>query len=366
MGKIIFVYPVVKNSAVGRHNSTVVRRSDGHTISRKNGRSAGIQIPLVFEKDSRTNRFITGLDKFTANPFFKDSNPNWGQLPNIWNDEKTRLENQEEITIQEFYEITDRVPKGTYTNISGNKNMAQLALNKKAFDKQEPTFLDEFTYYFPTDMCTVLDSTQGSRSRLAIHLVENSKLVAKDKASVNEDKHLFYIGKAQEDNEAKKAKRIVLQKGYSISEKLEQIHDSFTRYQFAVLFNLTNDLEITDSNVIHYLSNYFWEEKVLNQPSKLERIKKAIKLYKLYQEDMEAFQIEYLHKQAMNTRVFRIEAGKTFWVTKREIQNLYDLGVNLRNIKERFKKELEVHDPNDADNMYVLLINDLKERGVRI
>lgn len=366
MGNILFVYPVLKTSVVGRHNSIAVRRSDGHTIQRKNGRSAGIQIPLVFEKDSQTNLFISGLEKLVPNPFHTDANPNWANFPPSWSTEKERIESQEEITLQEYYEILDRVPKGTYTSMSGNKNMAQLSLNRKAYDQQTPTFLDEFTYYFSTDTCNVLDTNNGKRDRFAIQLCKNSKFIAPNKESVNEDKHLFYIGKAQEDNEQKKLKRNILQKAISIFGKLEEEHDSFTRYQFAILLDLTADVEIPDSNIVHYLSNYVWEDKVLNQPDKLVRARKLINLYKKYQDDFDAFSIDYLYKQALVSRVFRTEAGKTYWVTKREIQNLYDLGTSVKNIKARFQKELEVHDPNDTENMYVLLTNDLKNRGVRL
>lgn len=364
---IIDLQPVKANSAVGRHTSTVVSRSDGRVIERGTHKVSGSNIPISFERDSITGNYKCGLEELVSNPWHKDNNPNWGELPSTWLSEKDFLLEQEDITLQTYLEILDGKPKGTYTSVPGTFLMTDLYVNKGLFEKQKETELDRFTFYVSATTGATLDSKNGQRDRLAILAIQNHSLVAKDAQSVNPDIHHFYIGKAEEKTEQNKTSRRSLTAGFSALENLENDKSTFERYQVSVILGLVEDAELSPSNVSNLLSDYVWESKHRSKTSQIVRAGNIVRTFNLLENDNLAFQIEYLVKMAFNTKVLRQQGGKVYWSSQRDKENLYNLGSNLKGIKKSFLNDLETYDPEiDTDNMYGLLIEELKIKGVNI
>ena len=361
----MYLVPVWTHSAQQR-SEHLVETSSGRTTTRKNHKAKDVNVPLCFEKDATTGKLKTGFEKLELNPWYgRDTKDLHQELKSRWKSEAEYLSKEEYIPVQMRLEIIDNAEKGEYTSDSGVLSMTDVYLNKDRMKTCIPNFLDSFTYYLSFDGVNVLDESRGKRDRLAVYLMKNSSLVAPSREEVNMDRHMFYIGGEEDAIEQKTRKRRKFQSGIAKLEILETEYDSFVSYQFAIILLSSSIGDLSPTVVRNDLQDYIFEEKLHRLGSRDERIDKFGKLFLLFKENNDEFEIRYLLKQAEKSYVFFTAQAKTFWKSQKGNAR-YDLGTSSERIVKRFMQEMEVADPNDMENMYNILIADLETAKVRL
>lgn len=365
----LYVVPLYGTSVL-RRNEAMYTMPNGTVIRKESNKAGGVKIPVQFAKDTNTNKVLTGLNEMVDNPWHETMKPDYNQLGNNWKHKESWLKSQEKISKQVEIEIYYDLTEGTLNDSSGVKTMGQLhTAPKRELENQKPTMLDNFYFPFEYDHITTLESTKSLEHALAIQAVKNNpKLVALSKDVANYTIHKFYIARENDDLDTIKSERRKVQKAISKLDNLLTNHTEYTQFQMAINLELTKD-KLVPSQVEHLLEDFLWIQKKTNQGTVSERTRKFNEMYSLLERSAEAFEIEYMVRQALNKGIFKIAKGDSeiYWPNKKGLDNFYNLGRNFNVIKKRLMQDRGNYDESiDTDNMYGMLYADLEAHNVRL
>lgn len=356
----IFVISVQRPSAQGRSHYEY-RGSDGSSLSLSRTRARGAVVPVKFHRID--NRLITGLEQNVTNPFkgLECKASNW---LNNWK----AIEDADELSLQQVYEIKDNAVPGTYTSIVTTPTMIQaMNAGTKLVERieNERTYLENFTCYLEEGVNVF--SAETERGRWTIQLCKNHPIVAKSGNEVNHDLHEFYIGEEEEAVKEKVEKRNTVMVGLSNLGTLVKNYPHFTQQQVMTILKL-NYADTSEKTTLSNLQEYVFEDRKTGLGTQVERIENFNKLYELLEKEPDRVYIKYLVEQAIKNYVILLEGGKYIWRSQKGIDNFYSLGVKGHTVENLFLQEYELYDPKDPnpDNAYFKLTNELKGFGVKI
>ena len=369
MKKKAYIVPVYGTSVL-RRNESKVQLDNGIVIEKKSHKAGGIDIPVPFRKEPGTNKMITGLDELVENPWHEDMKPDYVNLGSYWRDKENYLKSRESITLQEYLEIEYNLKPGTLDDTSGVKTMAELHLKpRREFENQKPSMIDDFYKRFSFDHITTLDAGKSLEDALAIQLAENQpSIFAPNRESVNKNKHSFWIAYEEDDIEVIRTERKQMQKAVSQLEDMQTNNSDFTLYQMSVILEIIKG-NATTKQVNSALEDYLWMPKKTEYGTQSTRVLKFKERYNLLKKDAVAFEVEYMFRQALNSGVFKINKADNsiYWTSQRGVDNFYNLGRNIKNIKGRIYKERASFDEAlDTDNMYGMLYEDLQNNNIKL
>ena len=358
IGKNIFLIPVERSSPQGKDRSMI--EIGNRARPRRANRPAEAQYPLSFEIDHTIKMVRSGMDGMITNPYSDAS-----ELPVRWKEHASEVLDKKELTVQEYMEILNNVPKGTYNPISTVYSMAEVQADRKKLVESKNTALTSFTYYLDFNNITPL-SWANPKDRLAIFAAYMSQKIANSKAEVSPSHHEFYIANESDTLDKKQEIRRTKTQAVSLLSKVLE-SNVFVQYQFAVLLKIGRG-EMTQMQIDDELSSYVWSDKKINDLSSRERIRNFMELYEYYQTKPDKFYIDYLVEQAKNTGVFRLSNNKFYWISQRDSNEaLYDLGYNLDKFKSKLKEEKELLTAEtEDDNIYHMLLTDLDKKQTRL
>lgn len=364
--RTIYVLHVERQSVQGRHNYSVDLGS-GTQVSLGRVRAKGIKIPFGFVKRKGTNILDTGLDVMIENPYYsRDLNELDQEFKpgSNWVDKYDSIKDREQIDKQTYYEILDNVPQGYYTSVCNMRTMVEIGADAQALRDSHPTFLEKFSVFLNEGVNTFPSTSQ--RGRLGQLVCERHPKIANSRDLINPDYHEFYIGSAEEATIEKNRKIDKVMDAIADLREVQRNYSQFTSYQLAVVLDLLQG-DSSDATVELTLKDYIWESKKTNKGKQEERLSNFRDKYDLLKNDPDRLYIQYLIKQALNTGVFLTSGTRhIMWPNKKGIDNLYDLGTNMKKIERMFFEQLELYDPSiDADNWFADLERELKMKGVR-
>lgn len=360
----IYVLPVEVESVQGR-NTAMVDVPGNRQVTRKYNKSSGIQVPIPFERDPTTKKLRTGLEEMVDNKYHGEGNPLLEELPSNWQQYKEEISSKERITLQTEIEIFGNLPKGSLTSDSQVPLMSEVMVNPKLIKESKSNMLDEFIYYLPANNMHVLDANKNFRDCLGILAIMNSSKVAKDRGSINSNKHLFFVSTAEEGMAMVSQQRNKLTSTIARLDALLKNTTPNERFKFAINLGLIRKTNEIDSLVTPAIEDYVWEDKKYADLTKAERLTKFNMLCDEFQKDKDKFECNYLYQMANITRVLRIVTGHIYWTSQREMNpNLYDLGTSQTAVIKRLIDSKKSYDPIDVDNIWALLNNELKRSGV--
>lgn len=366
--KVLYVLPVERQSAQGRHNYSV-DLSNGTRVSIGRSKAKGINIPVGFVRNG--GKLQTGLDEILDNPFYGlDINevPDEDKPGSHWVDKFKEISGREKIDKQTLYEYLDNVPQGTYTSKVGRSTMAEIGANLQQFLREQETFLEGFSIYLHEGTNRFEDSSQ--RGRLGILICENHPKISRSRDLVNPDEHEFYIGSEEEAVVLKNRKIDKVMDAVADLKILRRDHPAIDSYMVAVVLDLVKG-DVKPSTMELLLKDYIWEPKKTNFGTQEERIMKFNDSYELLKDNPDRFYIRYLMKQALNSGVFLVSGARhLMWPNKKGYPNLYDLGTNYQKVENMFLEQYKLFEPMDnpdqePENWYRDLENDLKMRGIK-
>ena len=367
--EILYVIPLYGTSVLKR-NEAMYTMPNGNVIRKESNKAGGVKIPVQFAKDNNTHKLITGLDEIVDNPWHEDMKPDYNKLGSNWKLKEDRLKSLSKISKQTLLEIYYDLTEGSLSDKSGVKTMGQLHLEpRREFENQKPTMLDSFFYPFDYDHITTLDSSKSLDEALAIQAVKNNpKIFASSKDMANITVHKFYLAREDDDLDTIKTERRKVQKAVVKLDKLFTKYTEYTQYQMAINLELTRD-KVTPSQAEQLLEEFIWNQKKTNQGTIIERTRKFNEMYSILERSSEAFEIEYMVRQALNKGIFRIAKGDSniYWPNKKGADNYYNLGRNFNTIKKRLMQDRKNYDESiDTDNMYGMLYEDLSDENIRL
>jgi len=358
IGKNIFIIPVPQSSAQEKDRAIIT--AGNRSRPRGANRPSEAQFPLGFQIDHSIKMVKSGMDGTITNPYTSADD-----LTPRWKDRAEEVISKDELSVQEYLEILNNVPKNTYDPVSKVFNMAEVQSDRRKLAQSNHTTLSSFNYYLDYNNITPLYWVRP-KDRLAIFAAYMSQKIANSRSEVNPSHHHFYIGNENDSLDKKKEIRRSKTKAVSLlNEVLES--NVFLQYQFAVLLKLGRG-EMTRNAIHDELSNYVWADKRINNKGNRERINDFVDLYNQLKEQPEKFYIDYLISQAINSRVFTLSDNTFYWLSQRDKNEaLYKLGYNLDKFKAKLKEEKELLTPEtEDDNIYHMLVSELEAKQVRL
>lgn len=367
--KIIFVNPVHRIPTQGRDKQvfTTIDPKTGEAIpsyGMNKTKEFGTATTLSFQFNPTTNRLQTGLDVSVANPFYQlepSEVVDKYSLSHYWKEQLPFIVNKKEIKKQTLYEIYDDVAPGYYTS-----EVTGTIFNLKRFkDIPQPNYLQSFSITLYDGPNRFTDETP--RGRLAIQLIENHSVIAKNKNSANSGMHMFYVSELHEAERENAKKQDIIDEATWEKVNLQKNGSDYMNYKISCLLTTNSGRpliqgEESREGVKNALSTY------LNDKShQMENIDKFLKLINMLKEKeaKERLDIMYLIQQAVNTKVMDIKNGYYIWNSKRGVPNMekhnnYDKLVSL------LQNESKVWNPKDPSvtNWYGDLYNEVKDKGI--
>jgi len=367
----IFVNPVQRTSAQGRHQQVYTVRADsGELVASQQmhkTREIGTGATLQFQFNPETNRYETGLDTMVTSPLkgrsVEDVMQEFG-LSQSWQHLLGKLVEQDKILKQTLFEISDATEPGYYTSEAKTGNL----LSRNLKDTAPPTFIQTFKFILYDRPNRITDETP--RGRVAIQLMKINQKVANSLNIVNSAIHDWYISEENEAELEKAKKRDIIETAIYHIQNIKREQAPFVAYQTAILCKDKNGDpivkgEVSDLTVKNALSGFVSDDN----PAQMDNIEKFEVIFELLQtrEGLDRFSIMYLIQQAINTNVISMRDGYYIWNSK------ISSGENVSKFTDHDKlvsfllKEKSVYDEDNKEvtNWYGELLNEVKLKNIR-
>lgn len=370
---VLFINPVPRESAQGRHKQQYVSidPKTGRLIDSKTmGKVAedNVTHTYSFEINPNTNKLQTGLDELIKNPYkgmeVTKVMSDYG-LTAEWRDVLEDLVKQDRIKLQTDFEIKANVNPGFYTDeVKGGGNLFNRGWGTAKWD-QEKTFLQDFKMVLYPRPNRISDETP--RGRLLMQLAKNQYRIAKDRNSINNSIHNFFISEENESAVLLNQKKERISEAYFHYYKLIKQETPYRRYQLCCLLkdvkgnNIVKG-EIADEKVQAALSSYIDADNT-NQMQNIDYFIDKVEMLDS-PELAVRFEIEYLVQLALNNHVMTTLDGYLVWHSKSDKENLSkftDVDKLVSFLIDEFKK----YNPKDEDvtNWYKELYDEVKLKG---
>lgn len=322
----IIVYPVQKTSVQKRHLEPAlgVKNEGGHYEIVERGikpyfRAEGYT-PIKFMIDRNTGKYKTGLEEIVTNDLYNleydDVKAKYSLGPE-W-DKNGLLEGilkREKIDLQTLYEIFDGQNPGTYNNEVPNSMIAFVTGAQRT--QREANFISKEQYTLYTKGSNTF-TTETSRGRLAIQCIKNQPSIALSKAEINESTHDWYIGVANEAEYDKARMNELVNDAIFEYETLKRKYSPFDVYRVAVqLYDYQTKLRIIQGDV----NETVIQDRInahIKTPTKYqeENINLFLDKVKLFYDDADRFNMNYLVQQGLNTKILKEANGEFLWVSQ--------------------------------------------------
>lgn len=362
--KTIFVNPVPRQSVQGRDKQTY-NVLTGNSLSKSQmnkTKEFGVGSEYSFLIDFNRNKLVTGLDQTISNPFFEvDSNviKTTYNLSSNWTKERLEeISSSEDLKKQTYFEILDDVVEGFYTSEVGD-NMFKT----RNLDTAKPSsFLEQFKIILYDRPNPFKDDTP--RGRLAIQLIQNSPLIAKDRNSYNSAYHHFYISEENEsERETKKKQQLIKTATYHL-HKLEIETPEYIE-KIARIMKFKDGRPIVKGNVKPLVLNNTLSNFILsNSPQRAYNMNQFIKAVKLLDsvDGIKSLDVKYLIQRAINTNIIGVRDGYYIWHSQISDPNVYKFKDKNKLFSFLFKEFETYNEESDHTNWYGILLNELKPK----
>lgn len=347
MTQKIYIKPVPRTSVLGitTKSSDYIEGFDKNgqktmipatraAIKRNGAKVTTMALPVSWE----TNKFkVFDTTTKADNPYFNSEEP----IPSNWLQNEPMLRKSQYITWQMFYELKHNVLPNTYTQ-------DRHFFDRQQDRKQKYNYLESLSKSF-YDGITILDLDLAEDEIWYLAFKESAKSVDSKFAINIEDAQnkphaLFYIVDEQLED-AQVLNEFALED--EAMAKFNELKTKFTpisRYQFAVLLDLTTTHAISDEKITTLIRSYLTKGQKRETTAQRHESEKIYKTFlRYYDEFVDAnkradFNARYLIKEGVNREVLRKKENEYVWLPKGENNTPESLGREeslMKKLKDR-------------------------------
>ncbi len=376
--KTIWVNPVPRTSAQGRHNQVytmnmnLITGVEGGLIPSKRmnkNKEFGIAETFHFPIDPLRQKLVTGLDKSIENPF-KDlvvqniiTNYN---LSEEWRTILNNLVTRDNINKQTYFEIKHSV-NPNYYNSEVKYFMSNMPQDMSLFDK-ERTFLQDLKLVL-YDRPNPFDNS-SPRQELLMEMVYALPKIANSKMDINPSLHSWYISEENEEEaQVARRKEIIEEASYNM-HILKREYGDFRAFQMASILLDNYGQPIVKGKVgadlVSAKLSSFVQDKTSEQLINIKKFMSNMELLKS-KDGYNKFYTKYLVQQAINTNVIANRDNQYIWHSKAGTPDVYELGSSYEGLVNFFLKEFNEYNPkSDLSNWYKDLSQELLAKGIKL
>jgi hypothetical protein len=270
---------------------------------------------LMFAASLQRNKLITGLDEQVNNPYKggeADVLRTQLSLDETWTDSILNgIIKSDTVALQTVYELKDSVSYGYYTSSIKHRKMSGNSVFTMPKRDAEHTYLEKFTL-------TLYDSanrfsSDTARGRIAIQLLKNHPLVAKDKDSANSTMHHFFIASEEQDD----AEQLQIDKAENKAiAKLADLLDKKPNIKYMVASLLKRDSttfllvggDISEVGLDKTLNDYVKRSK--DKKEALSNFNRVASLaLSNNEEDLQSLFVQYIMRKAIDATAIIVRNG---------------------------------------------------------
>ncbi len=371
--KSIWVNPIERISFQGRHKQVYEIRTENGlvpTVSKRKAKESGTTSEYSFPYNSHTGKLYTTLDKMITNPFYQlevEEVKTKYPISGTWDKLLPTIVKQSEIKKQTYLEIKHGVDPDYYNS---NVSYVITSLPQDLRTASKKPFLSTLKLILYPRPNEFNDSTP--RQELLMCLVEalkDTNIIASNSQVANSSIHDWYVPKENEEQEKKAKRREVIEDATYKMVKLKREYGDYRTYQMGIILTDKQGASImkgkpTKEAINNILSDFIADSNS-NQMFNIETFNSNIRLLEDNQHDY--FDVKYLLRQALNTRVIGHRDNKYIWYSKAGSADVHDLGSSFDKMLNFFYSEYEIYSPkSDTSNWYADLLEEVKSKNIWI
>mgnify|MGYP006323799487 CR=1 FL=1 len=359
MTQKIYIKPVPRTSVLGitTKSSDYIEGFDKNgqktmvpatraAIKRNGAKVTTMALPVSWE----TNKFkVFDTTTKAENPYYNTEEP----IPSNWLASESMLRKSPHITWQMYYELKHNALPNTYTQDRHFFDRQQDRKHRSDITGSNYHYLEALGKSF-YDGITILNLEIPEDEIWYLAFKESAKSVDSKFATNIEDAQtkpnaLFYIVDEQLED-AQVLNEFALED--EAMAKFNELKTKFTpisRYQFAVLLDLTTTHAISDEKITTSIRGYLTKGQKRDTQAQRHESEKIYKTFlRFYDEFVDAnkradFNALYLIKEGVNREVLRKRENEYWWIPKGENNQAENLGREtslLKKLKDRKNSDI--------------------------